>query len=211
MLGLQRVSAIELDITHASLQLRQGMLSRTPSELAATLADVAAKRQCIAELMTAYEASLSTPEAHARFAGLSAKVGRFWQDGEANIALIQDGRQGEAFGNLVDKAIPARNEPLADLAQGVRSHRSALIGDIQEIKRQASTTMNWLIAMVVGVIGLLAGSCAYVAASVQRRVAVSQAAAERVRDGDFTPFTSQQQTVAPPQTYGIFIVCARCE
>lgn len=37
---MQRAAALELDVTRVSLQLRHAMLSRTPEELAATLADI---------------------------------------------------------------------------------------------------------------------------------------------------------------------------
>ena len=50
---LTRMAQLELNVTRVSLQLRHGMLSRSPEELAATLADIGKKRQFIEETLAA--------------------------------------------------------------------------------------------------------------------------------------------------------------
>lgn len=48
---LARMSALELNVTRISLQLRHAMLARTPDEQAAALADIGAKRKAIDEAL----------------------------------------------------------------------------------------------------------------------------------------------------------------
>lgn len=85
------MAQLELNVTRVSLQLRHGMLSRSPEELAATLADIGKKRQFIEETLAAYEKGLSSPAGKERFAGLPPAVAAFWRAGEENIGLIRSG------------------------------------------------------------------------------------------------------------------------
>lgn len=183
---MQRIADIELDITRTSLQLRHAMLSRTPEERAATLADVADKRKQIALRMAEYEKAIYSPEERARFAAISPVLEKFWQIGEANIDFIQKGQMGDAFAFLVDQTIPIRNDLLGKLNDGVKFYESALNADVAEIKRESQTTLNWLIGLSIAVVITLVASTWYVALVLRRRVAESLAVAERVRDGDFT-------------------------
>lgn len=183
---MQRIADIELDITRTSLQLRHAMLSRTPEERAATLADVAEKRKQIALRMAEYEKAIYSPEERARSAAISPVLEKFWQIGEANIDFIQKGQMGDAFAFLVDKTIPVRNELLGKLNDGVNYYESALNADVAEIKRESQITLNWLIGLSIAVVVTLVVSTWYVALVLRRRVAESLAVAERVRDGDFT-------------------------
>jgi methyl-accepting chemotaxis protein len=57
---LGRIAAIELNITRVSLQVRHAMLSRSPEELAATLADIGEKRRQLDQLMADYQRAIST-------------------------------------------------------------------------------------------------------------------------------------------------------
>jgi len=44
---LQRIAALELNVTRVSLQLRHAILARTPAELNETLADIGEKRRLL--------------------------------------------------------------------------------------------------------------------------------------------------------------------
>ena len=95
---LQRMAALELNVTRVSLQLRHAILSRTPQELAATLADVGRQAQAHRRRPLAdYEKGLFTAEGKERFAKLPPLVARFWEVGDANIKLIQDGTEGRGL------------------------------------------------------------------------------------------------------------------
>lgn len=183
---MQRVSGIEIDVTRTSLQLRHAMLSRTPEELATTLADIGKLRQRIATQLAEYDKGGTSNEARQRITPLPGLMARFWEVGEANIALIQQGDMQGAFEFLVDKTIPARNLLLAQLAEGTAFYEGALMADVQEIENEAQATLNWLVGLVVAVAVALALFSWSVASTLRRRVAVAQASTERVRDGDFT-------------------------
>jgi methyl-accepting chemotaxis protein len=183
---MQRVANIELDVTRTSLQLRHAILSRTPEELATTLADVGKLRQRIATRLGEYESGSVGDEARKRYAPLPALVARFWEMGEANLALIQKGDKEGAFAFLVDKTIPARNALLSQLAEGTKFYEGALMADVKEIEADSKSTLSWLIGLVVAVTVGLALFSWSVASTLRRRVAVAQAGTERVKDGDFT-------------------------
>lgn len=117
---LRAMASLELSITRVSLQLRHAILSRTPQELDETFSDIGTKRKLIADTIATYEKSLFTDKGKAKFAKLPPLMDAFWKVGEENIALIQKGQRAEAFAYLVDKTIPARNELLKVIAEGVQ-------------------------------------------------------------------------------------------
>lgn len=183
---LQRMASLELNVTRVSLQLRHAMLSRSPQELAATLADVREKRKGIELTMAEYEAALFTAESKQRYAVIPTLMTKFWEVGEANIRLIQDGQRSEAFAHLVDKTIPIRNQLLAALGDTVKFQQGALGDDLTIVKEEALSTLTILVGLVVAaMVGLLLFSW-YIASVLRSRVAASRAVAERVRDGDLT-------------------------
>ncbi len=182
---LQRMAALELDVTRVSLQVRHAMLSRTPDELAATLADIGSKRKRLEDTLKAYDADLNAEE-RTRFAKVPALVARFWEVGGANIRLIEEGRKAEAFAYLVDKTIPARNDLLAELGETVKLQQAGLASDIQRIAAATTDTRGVLIALVALAMAGLVAFAVHVAHVLRRRVALSCAVAERVRDGDLT-------------------------
>lgn len=74
---LQRMADLELSVTRVSLQLRHGILSRTPDELAQTLADIQAKRALMDKILKDYEAALQADGDKQRFQGIPPKVAKF--------------------------------------------------------------------------------------------------------------------------------------
>ena len=183
---LNRMAALELNVTRVSLQVRHAILSRTPEELAATLEDIGAKRKQIEETLASYEKNLFTQAGHDRFASLPPLVAGFWREGEINLTLIQEGKKAEAFAHLVDRTIPARNALLTALAETVRHQTDALGNDINTLEVDARAAMHVLQALVAGVVVLLLMFGWHLASVLRRRVAQTQLIAERVRDGDLT-------------------------
>jgi len=183
---LQRMASLELAVTRVSLQLRHAMLARTPDELAQTLADIEARRKQIEQILVDYERGVFTAEGQQRFKALPPLVARFWEVGGANLKLIQAGQKAEAFAFLVDKTIPARNELLAVVSDTVKYQEGGLRGDLATVETSAGGLLRVLVALsVAAALGLLVFAW-FVAGTLRRRVALSQAVAERVRDGDLT-------------------------
>jgi methyl-accepting chemotaxis protein len=183
---LEATGELELNITQVSLQVRHAMLARNEQELNATLQYIADKQKHIDEVLAAYEKRLFTPEGKENFKSLPPLFADFWKVGGANIALIKEGKKEEAFAFLVDNTIPARNRLLKGLSDGHKIQQVGLDKDIEKIETGLSNTSRLLVgAVVVMALALLAFSW-YVARLLTRRVAASQAVAERVRDGDLT-------------------------
>ncbi len=183
---LEAISELELNVTQVSLQLRHAMLSRNEQELHATLQVIGEKQQHMNEVLAGFEKRLFSPQGKEHFKSLPPLLADFWKVGSANIALIKEGRKEEAVAFLVDNTIPARNRLLKGLSDGHNIQAEGLRGDIQKIETSIATTSSMLVAAVVLITLLLIGFSWSVARLLNRRVAVSQAVAERVRDGDLT-------------------------
>ncbi|GHC98486.1 methyl-accepting chemotaxis protein I [Pseudorhodoferax aquiterrae] len=183
---LQRVAAIELNVTRVSLQLRHAILARTPDELATTFKDIQAKRALLNDLVSTYDGQLNGPDAAARRGDIEKLYAAFWKVGEVNVKLIQDGGKEDAFAYLVDSTIPARNALLDVLADNVKYQEAGLRNDLAKVRADASAVKWVLIPLVaIATVGLLIFA-GYVARTLRGRVARSCAVAERVRDGDLT-------------------------
>jgi methyl-accepting chemotaxis protein len=184
VLALMQMAELELNVTRVSLQLRHAILSRTPEELAATLADVGAKRKLIETTLVDYEKGLFTDAGRERFKSVPPVVADFWRVGEENLKLIQAGKKEEAFAFLVDKTIPARNVLLEQLTKTVNYQRESLSKDIDSIETAAAQTEYLVVGLVLGSVGLLSAFSWHIAGLIRRRLAMAQQVAERVRDGD---------------------------
>ena len=183
---LDRIAAIELNITRVSLQVRHAMLSRTPEELAATLADIGAKRRTIDQLMADYDRAITTEEGREYFNKLVPVMAQFWEAGGANLKLVQDGQKAEAFAFLVDKTIAARNVVLEQAAGMVKYQRDMLEQELAGVSSEGSQTLQMLLALVVtSMVGLVLFAWRFVAL-LNRRIAASRIVADQVRDGDLT-------------------------
>ncbi|MBT9553262.1 MAG: MCP four helix bundle domain-containing protein [Hydrogenophaga sp.] len=180
------MAEMELNVTQVSLQIRHAILARNPQEQQETLAYITDKRKHMDEVLAAYEKRLFTAEGKAHFATLPPLIAGFWKVGEANIALIQQGKKEEAFAYLVDVTIPARNQLLKAFHSGSEIQTQGLGSDIERIEQNALTTANLVSGLAVVILVVLMVFSTYVASVLRRRVAFTQAVAERVRDGDLT-------------------------
>ncbi len=183
---LGRIAAIELNITRVSLQVRHAMLSRSPEELAATLADITEKRRQIEQLIAEYDRSITTEKGRELFRRLEPAIAAFWQTGGANLKLVQDGQRPEAFAFLVEKTIPARNLVLQQAEAMVKYQRNMLEAELAGVSREGSATLRMLMALVFAAMAGLSLFAWRFAAQLNKRVAASRAVAERVREGDLT-------------------------
>ena len=156
---LAEAGAMQLNITRISLQLRHAMLSRTPAEREASLADIAAKRKLVNDSAGLYEKALFTEAGKAMFAPLQPRLEKLWQNADANVALIQSGKKDDAFAYLVDHTIPARNDVLAVLDGMVKYQRDQLSADVELIAVDIRSTLASLVTLVVfSIVGLLLSS-----------------------------------------------------
>ena len=89
---LQRIAAIELDITRVSLQLRHALLGRTPEEQTAALDDIGVKRRQLDKTIAEYEQDLLTDDERQRFAKLKPLMAAFWvilsPDSKVSVSVL---------------------------------------------------------------------------------------------------------------------------
>ncbi|WP_332742722.1 methyl-accepting chemotaxis protein [Hydrogenophaga sp.] len=183
---LNTMADMELSVTQVSLQIRHAILARNAQELQETLAYIANTRKHMDESLSAYEKRLFSEQGKTHFATLPPLMSNFWKLGEANIALIQEGKKEEAFAYLVDVTIPARNHLLSAFRKGTEIQTKGLSSDIQMIQKDAHNTSTFIAIVASVLLVALMLFSAHVATVLRRRVAATQAVAERVRDGDLT-------------------------
>ncbi|MBN8502854.1 MAG: MCP four helix bundle domain-containing protein [Burkholderiales bacterium] len=186
---LQRMAAVELAVSRASLQLRHAMLSRTAAERAAALADADQLKARIEALMSEYEKNLSTDGGRQRLAAMKPIAAQFWAVAAENIIkikAIERAETGDAFAFLVERTIPARNEWLTKIADVVKYQEASLQADVDSMRKDAGNTRNVFISLVVLIGAGLVGLAWYMGGALRARVREVRATAERVRDGDFT-------------------------
>ena len=181
---LMQMASLELNVTRVSLQVRHAMLSRNPEELAATLADIGAKRKLIEANLADYEKGLFTQAGRDRFASLPPVVANFWRVGEENLKLIQAGQREQAFAFLVENTIPARNQLLEQLALTVKYQTDGLDKDLKAVQAESIQTKVLLQVLMLSAVVLLALVSWHIASLLQRRLKQARQVADRVRDGD---------------------------
>lgn len=183
---LEAMGEIELNITQVSLQLRHAILARDDQERDATLRYIEDKQKSIDSVMASFERRLFSPQGKEHFKTLPPLLAEFWKVGGANLALIKEGKKEEAFAYLVDHTIPARNRLFDGLKKGHEIQKVGLDSDIQHVEDRISTISTLLVSAVMLITLALSWFSWYVARLLKRRVSVSQAVAERVRDGNLT-------------------------
>ncbi len=181
---LTQMAQLELNITRVSLQVRHAMLARNPEELATTLADIGAKRKHIEDILASYEKGLFTQAGRNRFATVPPAMENFWRVGGENIALIQAGKNAEAFVFLNDRTIPARNQLLEQLTKTVDYQIESLNKDLGQISKDAKRTEYTVQGLLLVSALLLALLSWHIVSLLQRRIGQARLVAEQVRDGD---------------------------
>ncbi|MDN3545024.1 methyl-accepting chemotaxis protein [Kinneretia asaccharophila] len=177
--ALDHVRTMELNLTRASLQLRHAMLARNEAERSAALVQISEHRAALDAARAAYQGLQGSARE------LNQQLDAFWSIAEANLSMVQAGDRDAAFAFLVEKTVPARNAVLDVMGHGVQYHRQALSESIErDLVRDADTIM-WEIKGVVLLVALLMLSSVWILVRQLRgRVSVSQAVAEKVRDGE---------------------------
>jgi methyl-accepting chemotaxis protein len=183
---LDRIASIELNVTRVSLQVRHAILSRTPDERAATLADIGDKRKTLDSLLADYDKAISSERGRELLERMKPAVVAFWVTGEKNLKLVHEGDKDAAFAFLVDHTIPARNAVLTQTAELVKYQRSLLEADLKSVNSEAATTWRVLVGLVLASMAGLAFFAWHLALRLKQRVALARAVAERVREGDLT-------------------------
>jgi hypothetical protein len=148
---LQRLSALEADVTRATLRLQQAALADPPAETAATLGSLAADRKRIAEA-AAPAPDPTGPPAAERFGHLERLpplLARFKEHHGAAVQLVQLERRAEASALVAEKAAPAADALLAELASAVRFEQYRMKDDLRQIARSASSTLYLLVSLVL--------------------------------------------------------------
>ncbi|WP_028312155.1 methyl-accepting chemotaxis protein [Derxia gummosa] len=184
---LARIASTELCVTQVMLHLRQAMLVKDAADIRAAGADLISKRKQISKNDDDFLADLPTAEEKESFRRLWLDLQAVtWPVAEENLKLVEEGKRDAAFEMLMAKTIPAFARMQDWLGDARKKQSDVLTMEVNDIEHAAMQTRAQLVALSAGItIGLVAFSW-YLANLLRRRIAASQAVAERVRDGDFT-------------------------
>lgn len=183
---LTRIAAVELTITRASLQLRHAMLVSSADDLAATLDDIADKKDLVAKYLTDYELGALEESQSQGVASIRQLNQAFWKVAGANVELIVAGESKKSFEHLVQATIPARNALLAALSAEKERQRAGLVREIGQIKDKIQTTKLLFLGLTAFFVLGSMGLSFYVSRTLQRRSSLAQSLALRVKEGDLS-------------------------
>lgn len=186
---LALIAQIELNVTRASLQLRHGILARTPEELQIALDDVTAKVTLLNTTIVEYGNGTSDAAGREAFAPIPGLMQEFSRLGTATAALIVAGRKDDAFAFLVDETIPARNRLLKVLDTEKQRQGKLLSTAIDDIESLSNTNRTVIVSAVV-VVALALLWLVWYLSRVTRQLGadphVLKAVADTVAAGDFS-------------------------
>jgi len=158
---LSLISELELNVTRSSLQLRHAILSRTPQEMNAALADIGEKKKLIDGTLHEMGRLVHSAEDGKTMEQVTGLMASFWAIGGENIRLIEAGRKEEAFAFLTQKTVPARNHLLAPLAEKKKRLSEQVRKDLGSAVEHARSTRSVVLAAVLLVGAGLAGFAVY--------------------------------------------------
>lgn len=149
MAHLAELSALEADVTQATLRLQQAALARSAAEAEATLGDVAADRRRMEQAATLGPGPHATPAEREQPARLPTLMARFREHHGETVHLVRADRRPEASEMLALRALPASQELLAELANTIRFEQYRLQADLRQIGQAASGTLYVLASLAV--------------------------------------------------------------
>ena len=191
---LELIASTELSVSQVLLSVRHGMLVKTPQDVEAAVDDIQSRRAQISRNDDAFLNQLTTPADREAFKNNWLHLQEeTWPVADANMKLVREGQNNEAFAMLAQKTIPAFARMQAWLAAERARQGTALAEEIDELARAANairTKLAFLAALIA--VGLLALSWS-IARGLQHRVARSQAVAERVQHGDLTEMVTDDR------------------
>jgi methyl-accepting chemotaxis protein len=186
---LLTIADMELNVTRTSLQLRHGILARNAQERDEALADIAAKKVLLSKLLSQLDHPEAPPEDREAVRTLSRLLDAFWLEGEANVALIREGRKDEAFAYLMDRTIPARNAVLKPLAEHKVRLSRELAANVEGVRSMAVLDRNLVAGAALLITLALIGLAVYLR-RITRELGADphdlKAAADAVAHGDLT-------------------------
>ncbi|MGC4397533.1 methyl-accepting chemotaxis protein [Hydrogenophaga crocea] len=187
--ALLTIADMELNVTRTSLQLRHGILARDSQERDEALADISTKKVLLAKLLSQLVKDNAAPEDGESVQSLARLLDSFWQEGEANVALIQQGRKEEAFAYLVDRTIPARNALLKPLGEQKLRLSQELSANVEGVRSMATLDRNLVVGAALLITLALTGLAMFLMRITRELGAdphVLKAAADAVAHGDLT-------------------------
>ncbi len=183
---LLRMSEMELTLTRISLQARHAILSRNPAELQATMGEIGKHAKRLDELTKEFEAAISTDRGRAQFAEVNSKKDAFWEQAGKVVEQVNAGRRDEAFAQLVDQVVPARDAWLAAMTAQREYQRELLLGRVNSVhERIASTELTLYALLALLALGAAGGSWLG-GRSIRRRAGAAVTVADRIAQGDLT-------------------------
>lgn len=183
---LMRISGSGEYATAILAQVGRAMLARTPQEVEAAAMEIDRLRRRISENDAGFYNDLPPGPSHDRdaFPAWKALQNQTWQSVDATIKLIESGRRDDAFSLLTTTTVPALKRMQAVLDAAKERQRQNLTSEVYRIVAASSET-GWLLTGLVFVIAAALMVFSWMTGrALRHRVAVSQAVAEQVRDGN---------------------------
>ncbi len=187
VLQLALIASTELKVTQVLSGVRQGLLTKSPQDVAQAEKDIQAMRAQISQNDADFLKQITTQQGRDAFQKDWLALQQVtWPVAEANMRLVAEGRAEEALAMLMAKTVPAFGK-MQDWLSAERSRQNKDVSaEVEGIGLAADSIRLQLAALVALIsIGLLAFSWS-ITRTLRRRVDGAQRVAQRVQQGDFT-------------------------
>jgi methyl-accepting chemotaxis protein len=186
----RRVAELRAKMFQMSLEVRHGMLMRTPQAREESLATLGKHAAAFKELAKQYESDVKTEAGRKLFAELRQGEERFWTVASEVSQQIRATDSEAAFATLTGKLIPARDAMLASLAQLQDGEQKRMDAELAAATAAAGRAQVILSAASALLVAACIGLGLLLVRGVRRQLggdpSEAQAAVERVADGDLS-------------------------
>ena len=183
---VSRMDDMEKSLIRISLLARHAILSRTPAELQATEAEIGVYSKRLDSITAEFDAAIVTDKERTLFAEVKGQKARFWVEAGKVLEQVNTGRREQAFAQLVDTVVPARNAWLEKMTAQRKWQGEVLTRAMESVYgscKSAEYALEALLALLIvgGVV------CSLMARRmIRNRAAEAAAVADRIAVGDLT-------------------------
>jgi methyl-accepting chemotaxis protein len=157
-----RVSEVELNISRASLELRQALLARNAQERASALQRSAEHAGIAQHKLHELGAGMTTDAGRTAYAPMPALMADFKSLAADTVKMIEADQKDAGFAFLADKLVPARNRLLAPLEAEKKRQTGKLNEQLEVVEQEAISARNVVLGLVLGLTLALCGVAVYV-------------------------------------------------
>jgi methyl-accepting chemotaxis protein len=176
---VERARDLEVLMIRISLEARHAILARTEAERDATFARIGEYRRKMEETLAEIERHITTERGREILKQIHETDAVFWRMAQEVVGKIKEGRQQEAFAQLADELVPARDRVVQAIIEQRRWQETLMRNAIVSVNQTADKAR----AVIAAFVALALALSAFVAWRLMYMLRGAFARARRVTSG----------------------------